>query len=121
MVKREAATVKLGVYLRLSRTNSRGRVHGGFICAMADNAMGLTLAAAIAKEGRPATSLVTTSLNVDFVGPAEPGQWLEVNPLVVHVGGIQGLVQSLVLADGKVIARATATFRFRNQNNNGEA
>lgn len=112
--RREVASVKLGVEIRLAHTNSRGLLHGGLISALADNAMGLTLAAHLADEGRPATSLVTTSLTIDFVASADCGQWLEVDPVLIHAGGGQGVVQALALADGKVIARASATFRFRN-------
>ena len=36
-------SVHLGVYLREGHCNSRGLVHGGFIAALADNTMGLSL------------------------------------------------------------------------------
>lgn len=85
------------------------------LTALADNAMGLSLAARLGEEGRPATSIVTTSLGVDFVASAECGQWLEIDPVVIHAGGGQGVVQALARADGKVIARANATFRFRHE------
>lgn len=113
--KREVASVKLGLEIRPAHTNSRGRLHGGLISALADNAMGLSLAARLAEEGRPASSFVTTSLGVDFIASAVCGQWLEIDPVVIHAGGGQGVVQALARADGKVIARANATFRFRHE------
>jgi len=119
--KREAASVRLGLEVRLDHTNSRGRLHGGLISALADNAMGLSLAAHLAGEGRPATGLVTTSLNIDFLASANCGQWLEIEPVVIHAGSGQGVVQALGRADGNVIARASATFRFRRENIEGDA
>lgn len=118
--KREVESVKLGLEIRLAHTNSRGLLHGGLISTLADNAMGLSLAARLAKEGRPANSLVTTSLSVDFVASAACGQWLVIDPVVIHAGGGQGVVQALARADGKVIARASATFRFRHEHIKGD-
>ena len=111
--KREVASVRLEI--RPAHTNSRGLLHGGLISALADNAMGLSLAARLAEEDRPATGLVTSSLSVDFIASVECGQWLEIDPVVIHAGGGQGVVQALARADGKVIARANATFRFRHE------
>lgn len=113
--RREIASVKLGLEIRPAHTNSRGHLHGGLISALADNAMGLSLAACLAEGGRPAASLVTTSLSVDFIASAECGQWLEIDPVVIQAGGGQGVVQALARADGKVIARANGTFRFRHE------
>ena len=57
------------------------------------------------------SSLVTISLAVDFIGTAEVGQWLAVESDVVKTGKTICFVQSLIKADGVVIARANATFR----------
>jgi acyl-coenzyme A thioesterase PaaI-like protein len=57
------------------------------------------------------SSLVTISLAVDFIGTAEVGQWLTVESDVVKTGKTICFVQSLIKADGAVIARANATFR----------
>ena len=57
------------------------------------------------------SSLVTIGLAVDFVGTAEVGQWLAVESDVVKTGRTICFAQSLIKADGVVIARANATFR----------
>ena len=56
--------------------------------------------------------LVTTSLAVDFLGRAELGQWLEVDTSFAQAGRRQGVAQSFVTADGRIIARANASFVF---------
>ena len=57
------------------------------------------------------SSLVTISLAVDFIGTAQIGQWLSIETEVIRTGSTICFAQSLIKADGVVIARANATFR----------
>jgi acyl-coenzyme A thioesterase PaaI-like protein len=86
--KRTDKAVILGLWLAKPHTNGRGLIHGGLMA-----------------------SLVTIGLAVDFVGTAEVGQWLAVESDVVKTGRTICFAQSLIKADGVVIARANATFR----------
>ena len=54
---------------------------------------------------------MTIGLAVDFVGTAHVGQWLTVETDVIKTGGTICFAQSLIKADGVVIARANGTFR----------
>ncbi len=105
--KRTDKAVIIGLRLAKPHTNGRGLIHGGLIAALADNAMGHSCAHAMGGV----SSLVTISLAVDFVGTAEVGQWLAVESDVVKTGRTICFAQSLIKADGVVIARANATFR----------
>lgn len=105
--RRTDRAVIIGLRLASAHTNSRGLVHGGLITALADNAMGYSCAQAMGWT----SSLVTISLAVDFVGSAEIGQWLAVEPEVIRTGSTICFAQSLIKADGVVIARANGTFR----------
>jgi acyl-coenzyme A thioesterase PaaI-like protein len=58
-----------------------------------------------------ASSLVTISLAIDFVGSAEIGQWLSIESEVIRTGSTICFAQSLIKADEAVIARASGTFR----------
>jgi acyl-coenzyme A thioesterase PaaI-like protein len=78
------------------------------IAALADNAMGHSCVA----SQDAARSAVTVSLSVDYLATATIGQWLLVEPRVLRTGGTLGFVDALITADGKTIARATATFRM---------
>jgi acyl-coenzyme A thioesterase PaaI-like protein len=40
------------------------------------------------------------------------GQWLQIEPRVVHVGKSTGVVDALITADGEVVARADGTFQI---------
>ena len=99
--------VIMGLRLAKPHTNARGLIHGGLIASLADNAMGYSCAQAMAW----ASSLVTISLAVDFVGSAEIGRWLVVESEVIRTGSTICFAQSLIKADDAIIARANGTFR----------
>jgi len=105
--KRTADAVIIGLRLTKPHTNARGLIHGGLIATLADNAMGHSCAFRIGAT----SSLMTIGLSVDFVGTAQVGQWLAVEPEVIRAGSTICFAQSLIKADDVVIARANATFR----------
>jgi len=105
--KKTEKAVIMGLRLARPHTNARGLIHGGLIAALADNAMGYSCAQAMGW----ASSLVTISLAIDFVGSAEIGQWLSVESEVIRTGSTICFAQSLIKADEAVIARASGTFR----------
>ena len=104
--EREQA-VQLGVRVATAHCNSRGLLHGGLIASLADNAMGLSLASAVQGRGG-----VTVHLSVDYLKSVQQGQWLQIEPRVIRVGGRLGFVDALITADADVVARADATFRI---------
>jgi uncharacterized protein (TIGR00369 family) len=105
--RRTDKAVFIGLRLAEPHTNARGLIHGGLIAALADNAMGYSCAHVMGG----ASSLVTIGLAVDFIGTAQIGQWLAVEPDVIRTGNTICFAQSFIRADDTVIARANATFR----------
>jgi uncharacterized protein (TIGR00369 family) len=105
--KRTESAVIIGLRLAKPHTNGRGLIHGGLIATLADNAMGHSCAHRLADTA----SLVTISLAVDFVGTAQVGHWLTIEPEVIRTGRTICFAQSFIKADDVVIARANATFR----------
>lgn len=81
--KGSGAELKIGWRVEPKHTNARGGLHGGVIATLADIALGYTLATTT----QPPTRLITASLTVDFVGGAEPGEWIETSSEVLKVGG----------------------------------
>jgi uncharacterized protein (TIGR00369 family) len=106
--KRTAEAVIIGLRLAEPHTNSRGLIHGGLIASLADNAMGLSCGVKLDGGG---SRLLTVSLAIDFIGTAQLGQWLAVEPDVIKTGGTLCFAQCFVTADGVAIARANGTFR----------
>jgi acyl-coenzyme A thioesterase PaaI-like protein len=105
--KKTPDAVMLGLRLAEPHTNSRGIAHGGFITAMADNAMGLSCGM---KRDAGITRLITASLGVDFIASARIGQWVAFEPEIIKLGNSLCFVQCFVTADGARIARANGTF-----------
>lgn len=104
--------ISLGTLLREAHCNSRGIIHGGFISAIADNAMGLSCVQIMKAEGREVKSLVTVNLSVDFTGMAKTGEWIATQSEVVKLGGSLGFVRTRLVTEKAVIARANATFKL---------
>ena len=104
--KRTSDAVILGVRLAEPHTNSRGLAHGGFITALADNAMGRSCGLKL--DGK--TRLLTASLAVDFISSARIGQWVAFETEVIKVGRTLCFAQCFVTADGERCARANGTF-----------
>ena len=97
----------LGLRLAEAHTNSRGLAHGGVLAALADNAMGLSVA-----QSNPAGAPVTVSLHLDYLGQAKLGQWLDFTTVFLRVGGTLAFADLHVHADGDIVAKASATFRL---------
>ncbi|HEX3888811.1 MAG TPA: PaaI family thioesterase [Phenylobacterium sp.] len=105
--RKSGGAVVLGLRAARAHANSRGFVHGGLIGALADNAMGLSCMRALGRTG----GLLTVNLNVDFLGTALEGQWLEFDTVFVKPGRTLCFAQAFVTADGQPCARANAVFR----------
>lgn len=108
-----ADRVVMGLRIADAHCNSRGFAHGALVSALADNAMGLSAGQVLKSEGRSDVGgLVTVSLNTDFTGSGQIGQWLEVDTHFVKTGGSICFTGALVLANGEPVARASATFKI---------
>jgi acyl-coenzyme A thioesterase PaaI-like protein len=101
----------LGVRIRPEHCNSRNMPHGGFLAALADNAMGLSLGVNLAAARQVVGGLVTVSLALDYLGSAKLGQWLEFDTDFVKLGRSICFAEATVRADGVPGARARATFK----------
>lgn len=105
--RRADGVVEIGFRADRPHANGRGFVHGGLISALADNAMGLSCAERLGG----AASLVTVSLALDFLGSANLGDWVQVEPKLNRLGSTLCFAEAVVTADGAPCAKAHATFR----------
>lgn len=105
--KRLSDAVYIGLWAAEAHANSRGLVHGGLLSALADNAMGLSCAQASNEPIAP----VTINLTMDFVSAARLGEWIEFRPSVIKSGRNLSFVSALVMANGRLCARANAIFK----------
>lgn len=110
--QRLADRVVIGVEVRSAHCNSRGLLHGGLIAALADNAMGLSCMEVVNARGMTGIeSMLTVSIQVDYLGQAKIGQWLAFDTHFIKAGRTLSFANAFVTADGEVIARAAGTFR----------
>ncbi|MGH1557762.1 PaaI family thioesterase [Caulobacter segnis] len=85
--------------------------HGGFLAALADNAMGLSLGVNLAAAGQSAAGLITVSLTLDYLGSAKLGPMARIRHRLHQAGPLDLLrLRRRVRADGVPVARARATF-----------
>lgn len=111
--KTEPGRIVIGTRVREVHCNSRGFAHGGLIAALADNAMGISTGQCLQAEGRAdVASLVTVSLNTDYMGAAQRGSWLEFRSDVGKLGGSLCFTNCIITADGDPVAKASATFKI---------
>jgi len=106
-VKREGATLAVGLSVEAKHQNHRGIVHGGMICTLIDYALGY--AARHATD--PPRSLVTTSLAVDFAANARPGDWIEARTDVMRPGSRVSFINCFVYLGELRIARGSGVFQ----------
>ncbi len=90
-----------------------GYVYGGLIASLIDcHSMGSAAAAKYREENRemgtePALRYMTASLQVDYLLPTPMGGPLEVRSRITEVKGRKVIVESRLIAGGKVCARGT--------------
>lgn len=110
--RRGERALALAVEVREAHCNGRGLAHGGLICALADNAMGLSALLAARADGLDPKGALTVSLSVDFADSARPGDLLEVRPQVIRAGRTLAFVECRVVCGERTVARGSATFRL---------
>ncbi len=105
----------LGLRARTEHCNGRGMVHGGLMAALANNAMGLSIGHAARAKGYSLSGLLTASLQVNYLGRADVGQWLSFETEFVKLGKSLAFADLVVRADGKPVAKASANFSVANE------
>ncbi|MGH7004761.1 MAG: PaaI family thioesterase [Alphaproteobacteria bacterium] len=96
----------LGLAVLEKHINTRGFVHGGVLCSLADIAIGYSVA--FGRE--PPLPLVTAHLSIDFAGNAKLGDWIECRVDVQRVGGRLAFANAYIWKGEERIVRASAIF-----------
>ncbi|MBI4637146.1 MAG: PaaI family thioesterase [Candidatus Rokubacteria bacterium] len=96
----------LGLRVEQKHCNARGTVHGGILAALADVALGYTMAFAT----DPPTALITANLTLDFAGTAKVGDWLETSVDVQKQGSRLAFGNCFIAVAGERVVRASAVF-----------
>jgi uncharacterized protein (TIGR00369 family) len=87
-------------------TNHRGTIQGGLLSTFADFVLGRAIEAD-ADDGK---DRATVSLTVDFLKPAQPGDWIESRTRVDRVGGTLAFADCTLTVGDREIVRARAVW-----------
>jgi len=101
----------VGMRVREQHRNLGQMMHGGMVCMLADTA----ITCASKHSRKPALKELTTSLTVNFLGDAQPGDWVEAHVDVLRSGKRVVFSDCLIWANGQRIAQASAQFQVMGQ------
>ena len=99
----------LGLRAEERHNNHRGTIQGGLLSTFADFALGRAIEAD-AEDGK---DRATVSLTVDFLKPAEAGDWIESRSRVERVGGTLAFADCSLTVEEREIVRARAVLGGR--------
>ena len=105
-VHEDADGLLLGIRAETRHANHRGTVQGGLLATFADFALGR----AIEADARDGKDRATVSLTIDYLKPAEPGDWIEARTHVDRVGGTLSFADCTLTVGDRVIARSRAVW-----------
>jgi acyl-coenzyme A thioesterase 13 len=96
----------LGLRAEDRHANHRGTVQGGLLSTFADFALGR----AIEADAEDDRERATVSLTVDYLKPAQPGDWIESSTRVDRVGSTLAFADCSLTVEGREIVRARAVW-----------
>jgi uncharacterized protein (TIGR00369 family) len=105
-VREAAGELVFGLRAERHHTNHRGTVQGGMLSAFADFALGR----AIEADAQDDKDRATVSLTVDFLKPANPGDWIESRARVDRVGSTLAFADCSLTVEGREVVRARAVW-----------
>lgn len=88
--------------------NPREVVHGGWLSSFVDIGLGQSGIFYMGKKGLSPT----IHLEVDFIDPIHPGQWVECRARLVNRTRTMTFVEGVVTADGTPVARCSGIFKI---------
>jgi uncharacterized protein (TIGR00369 family) len=100
--------LQLGFRVDPTHVNPGQNCHGGMLCTFADI---LISTAAQYQTDIPRQFLPTISLQVDFLGAAPLGSWVQGQADILRVTRTLVFSQGLIEADGQAVMRASGVFR----------
>ncbi len=105
-VRENGEELIFGLRAEERHANHRGTLQGGLLSAFADFALGR----AIGADADDDKARATVSLTVDFLRPANPGDWIESRTRVDRVGGTLAFADCSLQVEAKEIVRARAVW-----------
>lgn len=109
-VRHVGADFRLGFRVEERHCNPMGICHGGMLATFAD--MLLPIGTVLQVSELHDRFLPTVSLQVDYVGPAKLGAWVEGEMQVLRRTRSMVFAQGLVRSDGEIALRCSGVFKI---------
>jgi acyl-coenzyme A thioesterase 13 len=97
---------RIGLRVLEQHLNSASMLHGGLIATLADVSLGYVTAF----SRKPALSMVTASLSIDYLGAAPLGSWVESRVAINQVGQHLAFADAVITSGDRPVAKARALF-----------
>lgn len=98
----------IGMRIQEKHLNNKGVTHGGALMTLADNAVGDAATAAFDEP----VSVITVSMNTDFISFAKLGDWVEAEARILKKGGRLVFADCLLSVQGRAILQASAVMSW---------
>jgi uncharacterized protein (TIGR00369 family) len=106
--KKEGDSWAYGIVAEDKHINPAGIVHGGMLATLLDHAL-----SAIAWEANDRKPCITIALDVHFLAPARPGQFVAARGRIVRQASSLVFMQGNLTVDGDEIATACAILKLK--------
>jgi uncharacterized protein (TIGR00369 family) len=106
--KKEGDSWAYGIVAEDKHINPAGIVHGGMLATLLDHAL-----SAIAWEANDRKPCITIALDVHFLAPARPGQFVAARGRIVRQASSLVFMQGNLTVDGDEIATASAILKIK--------
>jgi uncharacterized protein (TIGR00369 family) len=109
-LRHEGELVQMGFRVEQRHTNPMSICHGGMMASFCDMLLPLSVHRKSAEVGQ--RFLPTINLQIDYLGPAPLGAWVQGEAQVLRVTRSMVFAQGLVTADGAPAARVSGIFKI---------
>jgi acyl-coenzyme A thioesterase 13 len=99
--------VVIGLRIKPRHANKGGYAHGGLVATLAD----IALTNSVLRRSGPDFLIVTCSINLDFIGAVETGEWLEAHTIVTKSEGSLAFAQCDLLVGSRKIVHASGVMK----------
>jgi uncharacterized protein (TIGR00369 family) len=109
-LRREGDLVQVGFRVEARHCNPRDVCHGGMLASFCDMLLPITTHHKSVEVGR--RFLPTINLQIDYLGPAPLGAWVQGEAQVLRVTRSMVFAQGLATADGAPAVRVSGIFKI---------
>ena len=106
--RKEGGAWAYGIMAEDKHTNPAGMVHGGMLTTLLDHAL-----SAIAWEANERRPCITVALDIHFLAPARPGQFIAARGRIQSGDDMAFFMQGNLTVDGGEIATASAILKIK--------